>query len=79
MLFPLVKTEEWIDKYPDLEIDHDYCPICNRKLSTTKPFITKELVGLMAPRCKCSYHSNFCIFIERNKEKTQTIVNNLLG
>jgi hypothetical protein len=59
MIFPDVPTDMWLAKYPFLKIISSTCDGCRHIRSTTKPFISKEYVGLESPRCECckSNHS----------------------
>jgi hypothetical protein len=68
MLYPKVTTEEWIEKHPSLKIKSTTCINCRKcKLYTTEPVMSKNWVGLVAPKCQsCAWSSGFSVFIARN-------------
>lgn len=70
MLFPELSTEEWISKHCELYIAETKCVKCNEtKLRTTRPFIEKEWVGLIAPSCpNCGWDSGFSVQSSRTLE-----------
>tara|TARA_Y100000034_G_C6910321_1_gene424375 strand:+ start:4234 stop:4482 length:249 start_codon:yes stop_codon:yes gene_type:complete len=53
MIFPDVTLEEWLKRYPELEVIEGTCRFCGNKRRTTKPFITKDYAELRSKRCSC--------------------------
>jgi hypothetical protein len=68
MLYPKVTTKEWIEKYPSLKVKSKTCKNCRKgKVHTTEPCMSKNWVGLIAPKCEsCGWLSGFSVFIARN-------------
>lgn len=64
MIFPDTPIDIWCEKH-DLEIIHDKCPNCRSKMSTTRPFIEKQFIGLISPRCNCGYDAGLSVQIIR--------------
>ena len=55
MIFPEIPLEEWLKKHPDLEVRKDRCTDCGKSITTDKPFLSKEWIGLAAI-CECGFH-----------------------
>lgn len=53
MIYPNITTEEWCNRYPDLEVIHGICDNCRSPMPTTVPFLTQDGVGLESKPCKC--------------------------
>ena len=60
MIYPDVTVEEWCRRY-DLSVEKDRCPKCRKAIYTSRPFIEKGFVGLIAPKCSCGYDSGFSV------------------
>lgn len=72
MIHPKVSLEAWLSKYPDLKIVTKECDACGKTIRTTIPFISKDYVGLDAPRCECGKNKFSCaISITRTPEANQ--------
>lgn len=75
MIFPDVKLEDWLEKYPTLRDIKDTCEInfcvhCNEQIIPDRPFIKKDYVGLYSdtcPHCGKEYHVQVSI-TNSNKE-----------
>lgn len=63
MIFPNVSTKAWLTKYPFLKVISSTCDGCGSKRSTTKPFISKEYVGLESPKCPCGKSSSSAMYM----------------
>lgn len=55
MIFPDVPLEEWLTRYPALDIVKERCSVCRKKIETNKPFVDHRWVGLAAI-CECGFH-----------------------
>jgi len=58
MIYPEVSTENWLKKYTELEIEEGFCNHCGKSMKTTKPFIEKDVAGLVSPNCSCGKNTN---------------------
>lgn len=58
MIFRDVSLEEWLERYPELEIEEGFCNQCGKTMRTTKPFVEKGYVGLVSPKCSCGLNTN---------------------
>lgn len=53
MIYPDITLDEWKKRFPGLEVQDVTCE-CGKKGKTTRPFISKDWVGLDMPPCsKC--------------------------
>ena len=69
MIFPEVNLDEWLKKYPALEVEKERCANCGASVEINKPFIMKDWVGIAAI-CKCGFHAgNQIISRTKNSEK----------
>ena len=53
MLFPQVPLGEWLEQYPELEVEKDVCDECEGELIANIPFIQPGVRGLISPLCSC--------------------------
>ena len=53
MIYPDVSAEEWITRFPTLEVETEKCVVCRRKRVADIPFIKKDWAGFTAPECEC--------------------------
>lgn len=53
MIYPNVSLEEWLEKYPVLEIKKKRCHYCREFRVANIPFIEKDWVGLQSKDCSC--------------------------
>jgi hypothetical protein len=53
MFFPDVSLEEWLKKYPELEVISSTCENCGSEMKATRPFIEKHFAGLRIDHCHC--------------------------
>lgn len=60
MIFPDVTLEEWLKRYPDLDVVSRDCDQCGKKIIASIPFVSIDLVGLTAPRCSCGKNRFTC-------------------
>lgn len=71
MIYPDVTLEEWLKKYPGLEVFSQPCPQCKETISTKTPFITKHYAGLEGKACyACGFIVNSANLIPISAEKT---------
>lgn len=61
MIFPDISTEQWLARNPDLRVVEGRCNSCGKKMKTTKPFIEKDYLGLIAEDCDCGNATNTAI------------------
>jgi hypothetical protein len=60
MIFPEVTIEEWINKFPELEVISRRCDYCGSIMKSEKPFLMKGYAGLVSPNCKCGKNRGLC-------------------
>lgn len=55
MIFPEIKYEDWILRYPGLKLNDDceinFCNSCNQRIQPNIPFVKKGYVGLLIESC----------------------------
>ena len=61
MIYPDVTLEEWLKKYPELEVISKSCDNCDAVMSSTIPYLNKDYAGLIAPDCKCQKNKTTCM------------------
>ncbi len=76
MIFPDVTLEEWLKKYPGLDIVKERCSVCRKKIITNKPFVDQHWVGLAAI-CECGFHGASSMF--PRTQKSENLVSGLFG
>jgi hypothetical protein len=52
VIYPDVPLEQWLKKYPALKIVTNSCKSCGSEISTDKPFVATDYVGLEAHNCQ---------------------------
>lgn len=52
MIFPDVSLQDWLKKYPELEVITRSCDACGALMHATKPFLEKGYAGLVTV-CPC--------------------------
>jgi len=72
MIFPEISLDAWLKKYPDLEVKQGKCDYCDASLETTRPFISKDFVGLKAPKCPCGKGRHTTMVAITNSENAFT-------
>ena len=73
MLFPETSTEDWCKKH-HFTVQKSKCPGCKLKISTTRPFIEKDWIGLIAPICDgCGYDGGYSVQRARDPNKFKTL------
>ena len=61
MIFVNKTLKEWMQKYPSLKIQQTKCPKCNTKLTSDRPFITKNFAGITSLPCpSCGNDTIIC-------------------
>lgn len=70
MIFPEITLEEWLEKYPELQILTKKCDNCNKDITANKPFITNGYVGLSSDKCICGKNKHDCMYYITNSEET---------
>ena len=70
MIFLDISTEEWMHQHEELRVETRKCVSCRKsKIATTRPFIEKGWVGLIAPPChSCGWDSGFSVQSARSQE-----------
>jgi hypothetical protein len=70
VLFPEVTLDQWLKKYPELEVIEGFCDHCGEPLKAVKPFITNRYAGIMAPECRCGKNRHSVMSLVTNSYKT---------
>jgi uncharacterized Zn finger protein len=69
MIFPDVSAEEWILRYPDLFVISVKCKNCGNNLESTRPFVSKDYIGLTTHSCACgNSQSNVKVVIPKTEQ-----------
>ena len=68
MIYPDVPLEQWLKKYPALTVLKEKCRKCGTEVSTDKPFITDDFVGIHVSPCSCGHESKIMSCFTRTKE-----------
>lgn len=73
MIFPEYTTEDWIKKYPSLKQTKGVCDYCLNDRVATIPYVTKDTIGLVSPKCSCgkSHQSTRCFILKNSKEESE--------
>lgn len=53
MIFVDVKIDDWLKRYPELQVKETECPDCGEIIMALRPFISKDYVGLTSGPCTC--------------------------
>lgn len=60
MIFPDIRLEDWLKKYPELDLLEKECDSCGRTMIANVPFITKGFAGVISPNCQCGKNRTIC-------------------
>lgn len=60
MIYPDVKLEEWLARYPELDLLEKECDNCGKPMIANKPFISKGFAGLISSNCQCGKNRSIC-------------------
>lgn len=52
MIYPDVHFQEWLERYESLNFVVCTCHFCGEILGSTRPFISKDYIGLVSPEHK---------------------------
>lgn len=61
MIFPDIDLDDWIKKYPALEVISRPCHYCKSSRVANIPFIEKDWVGLQSKDCSCGFGKGISI------------------
>lgn len=62
-LTPPDSLDEWITKYPGLQVRETKCLHCDEIIKTTIPAFGKGWRGLVAPKCSNEHDGNFHTYV----------------
>jgi hypothetical protein len=72
MIFPQITADEWLLRYPHLQIKVVNCKHCEGRVYVNKPFISKDYVGFISERCSnCNLEHNATCAMPVSKEEIE--------
>lgn len=60
MIYPDVSLEDWLKRYPELDLLEKECDHCGSLMRANKPFLTKGYAGVLSPKCECGKNKTIC-------------------
>jgi hypothetical protein len=60
MIYPDVSLQDWLKKYPELDVLERTCPACGTIRKADRPFVRKGYAGVEAGNCICGKDPSTC-------------------
>lgn len=66
MLFPIIDSKEWGDKY-NIKVRHGECLSCGKSITANIPFAEDSLRGFTSSVC-CNVSETLVVFVDTSEE-----------